>query len=115
MEQDTKKNIALLANRRSSNPYSQVQNKQKNHTHRSWKGCSGQDSCSMNEAFHMHIRLILVYEKAFHKWIRPDFIKQLGLWIKIVDGHYFDNLNCLISLWNVVYWQLITTQTLCKT
>ena len=38
----------------------------------------------MNEALHMHIRLMLVYGKAFHIGIRPDFIVQLGLWISII-------------------------------
>ena len=42
MEQDTRKNFALLANGMSLNPYSLMQ--RENHIQRPQKGCSGQEN-----------------------------------------------------------------------
>ena len=63
--------------------------------------------------FHRHIRLTLVYKKTFHTglgWFHCA--------VRIVDEHYFDSpkctnvyqdafIKCLISWWNVGYWQSI--------
>ena len=76
----------------------------RNHTQRPWKDCSGQDFSLWNEAFHMHIRLVLVCEKTFHIGIRPDFIAQLGLALfwqskvhKFLSGSFHKMLDIMMK------------------
>ena len=75
----------------------------------------------MNEAFHVYIRLTLIFEKTFYKGTRPDLLAQLGLWIGIfwtiqsaifVSGYFHKMPDIMMKC--RLFTIMITTQTFCK-
>ena len=79
-------------------------------------------TCSMNEACHICVLGSCWSMKRSFIGTGPDFIVHLWLWIGIIltilSAQFFNQdlfIKCLISRWNVGYWQLITTLTLHKT